>query len=151
MKEFLPLIIGIVWLIYTFYSRGQKKKSQERAKHSPNAVRKEPSFIEQLFAAEGIQVPDQEADFYEEEDLVIQDDSNVSSTGRNKIKPFLNAELSRFNQEGGPGSSDRIFFEEDEFSDYSFELDFNEEIDDFDLKKAVVYSEILNPPYIDYK
>ncbi|MCD4684213.1 MAG: hypothetical protein K8R86_13090 [Bacteroidales bacterium] len=148
MEEFLPILIGIIWLAYTLYNRGQKKKNAR--KHQPAETRedKTPSFIEQLLMGEEtIQPQPYESSEHEFETGTIQDEFDEAQREKESIKPFLNEELADFMHEGQSVSMvnkiDEIENEED--------AGFDHITDEFDLKKAVIFSEILNAPYIDYK
>jgi hypothetical protein len=74
-------------------------------------------------------------------------------TEKERIRPFLTSELSDFTEEGQ--SVLEISFDEglNQVLNNETELVFDTlgDMKDFDLRKAVVLSEILNAPYIDYK
>jgi len=149
MEELLPLIIGILWLAYTWYNKGQKKK---QGQDNPQVRKKqEPSILEQILTGQTASFSEPEPVYEElfEEDELITD---IPDTDEKSTRPFLNAELSNYVKEGQSiseetygNSFDQLFEEE--------ELVFDQLVDmeDFDLRKAVIYSEILNTPYIDYK
>jgi hypothetical protein len=150
MEELLPLIIGILWLAYTWYSKGQKKK---QGKENPQVRKKqEPSILEQILTGQTVSFSEPEPvyeEIIEEEDELFTD---LPVKEEKSSRPFLNAELSNYIQEGQSiseevyGSSfDQEFEEEELFSNPLANME------DFDLRKAVIYSEILNTPYIDYK
>jgi hypothetical protein len=61
--------------------------------------------------------------------------------------PFLNYELSNFVEEGTQTiveNNERSFVEYEQLSDKESDV----QLIDFDLRRAVIYSEILNAPYI---
>jgi len=148
MEEFLPILIGIIWLVYTLYNRGQKKKGRRKPQPVENEGTKSPSFIEQLLMGEEGQAP-QPYEYSEPEvetETIVDEFAETIKEKRASI-PFLTEELSDFVHEGqSVGSGYEIEDSEDE-KHTEFHLETNE----FDLKKAVVFSEILNAPYIDYK
>ena len=154
MEELLPLIIGVLWLAYTFYTRGQKKKSPGQSP-SENQERKKPSFLEQLLSAEGLQVGSPEPVEYEEEfDYeAYEEPSPVPlKVEKERISPFLNTELSRFEEEGQLQFREAFALDEEDTSEgYDIPSELRQQIGEFDLKKAVVFSAILDAPYIDYK
>jgi len=152
MEELIPLIIGIIWLLYSFYSKGQKRKQKEKSPATEKKTGANPSFLEQLFTSEENTREEFDQEIYEEEPVFEQVvESQIVSNDSDRIKPFLGAELSQFTEEGQSQFSEFQSYEEEKDSDFSSPLDLIKNIQGFDLKKAVVYSEILNAPYIDYK
>lgn len=147
MEELLPLIIGVVWLIYTIYNKGKKKGAKRR---QPDGISEEkaPSILEQIFAGSEAFQP-QTYEVYEEpeENYLVEEYIDVESGKEEKRSPFLKSELADFVQEGQSAfsSSDDIFAEE------ILESESHIEKQDFDLRKAIIFSEILNAPYIGYK
>ena len=154
MEELLPLIIGILWLVYTFYSRGQKKKTPGDA---PPKAKEKPSFLEQLLGAEGLQVSSPEPVDYEEDFLYEMEEEPVKPMEKHESRsPFLNAELSRYQDEGQSQFMEAFYLDEEDAGNVESERhylasEWNEQNESFDLKKAVVFSAILDAPYIDYK
>jgi len=148
MEEFLPLLIGIIWLVYTLYNRGQKKKNLRKPQPAEKQENKSPSFIEQLLMGEDpVQSHPLESEEYEVEEEPILEEIVKIKKDKETPKPFLQEELAGFMMEGQSISSDfEIADVEDEKN-----IEFSHETDEFDLKKAVIFSEILNAPYIDYK
>lgn len=151
MEELLPLIIGILWLVYTFYTRGQKKKSARRPVNEENQPSKGPSFLEQLLAGQGIQLEDEEDPaLYVEEEPIFEE--QVTRARDTKAKPFLRTELSGYTGEGQSQFSATYQKDQKEMDEiYGLPFEFNQNMEPFDLKKAVVFSAILDAPYIDYK
>ena len=147
MKDYLPLIIGIIWIAYTLYNRSQKKKNVKRPNSSERDEKPVSSLLEQiLLGKESI-----EPQPYETSDSFIETiEENIEEVEEEvtaqKSEPFLQTELANFVQEGQPA-----FFAEDSLAGLEIfeEKEKDKYIDDFDLKKAVVFSEILNAPYIE--
>lgn len=162
MEELLPLIIGILWLVYTFYTKGQKKKSAERTPAGRKAADK-PSFLEQLLAGEGIQLESPEPEYDDETyhyEPIDEPEPVASREEIGKSSPFLNMELSGYVEEGQSQFKEAFAIDEkeefihDEIEDvevYNLRSELSLEMHDFDLRKAVVFSAILEAPYIDYK
>ncbi|MCF8369866.1 MAG: hypothetical protein K9G76_12570 [Bacteroidales bacterium] len=156
MEDLLPLIIGIVWVVYSLYSRNQKKKAKAAGEPVSESRRKQPSILEQILSGQGITLPEPEVIDLEEpyiEPSVQEYKENRDDKRRYDRTPFLSEELQNITEEGQTG------FEYHEAGSESFNPEFDYEnsegsqsiAEEFNLKKAVVYSEILNPPYIDYK
>lgn len=147
MEELLPLIIGVVWLVYTIYSKGKKKEAK---KHHPGRSEevKAPSILEQLFTNNEILQPQPYEGYDEVEDNQLVDEYDmVVDEPEEAPGPFLNTELSGYVQEGQSAFSSSEKYKLEEFADEENQV----ERQDFDLKKAIIYSEILNAPYIGYK
>ena len=145
MEDFLPLLIGVFWLAYTLYNKGQKKKAREG---SPEGEAKTPvtSFIEEFLLGkqENPSVP-----FYAEETESIpfedspEESKPVEIFQESVSMPIISSELENFTIEGQHAFSEEELIDENVFD--SGNLDMSEE---FNLRKAVIYSEILNAPYI---
>ena len=153
MEDFLPILIGVIWLAYTWYSKDQKKK-QRAAAGKPKAenVKRQPSILEQILMGQEIKIeePD-ESDVYEEVAEETREYEPVAPTAA-KPNPFLNAEMSGFREEGQSSlryKSIPVVLEETNEEDYESNIGVG--IEEFDLRKAVIFAEILNAPYIDYK
>jgi len=153
MKEYLPLIIGIIWLAYTWYNKNQKKKQGKD--NQPVSEKRAPSILEQLLTGENLQFSEPEPVYedIEELDTNIQDNYFETELKTEAVKPspFLSSEreLVDFAEEGLSVFEDKYSLAPDE--DETLVLDTLGELKDFDLRKAVIFSEILNAPYIDYK
>ncbi len=145
MEDFLPLLIGIIWLAYTLYNKGQKKKA---GKGSPAGEQKAPvaSFIEEFLLGKEENPP---VPFYAEEtDTNPFDDSpeelpSVEVFQTNVSKPVISSELESFTIEG-----QRAFIVEEIMDEDVFDSEIINNSEEFNLRKAVIYSEILNAPYI---
>lgn len=155
MEEFLPLIIGFIWLAYTWYNKNQKKKQAKD--NPPGSEKKAPSILEQLIAGESIPFsqPEPVYEEIEELDISVQDNylETELETELEEPDPFLNNEFDDFLEEGQSVFGDTYINSYDEAMNEGGELENDTlgELKDFDLKKAVILSEILNAPYIDYK
>jgi len=147
MEEFLPLIIGIIWLVYTIYSKGKKKEAK---RHHPGRSEeaKAPSILEQLFTGNEVLKP-QPYETYDEPDesQLIDEYDEVVNEPVKESKPFLRTELADFMHEGQPAVTPSGNYLMEERTDLENQF----EKLDFDLRKAIIYSEILNAPYIGYK
>lgn len=155
MEEFLPLIIGIIWLAYTWYNKNQKKKQGDDSQ--PVSEKKAPSILEQLLSGEAVPFSEPEPIYEETEEFeLIDPDSyqeNMVTSEEEHSSPFLTSELSGFTQEGQSVFGDTYDNGFDQLAEEDTELvlDTWGEEKDFNLRKAVILSEILNAPYIDYK
>jgi hypothetical protein len=148
MEEFLPILIGIIWLAYTLYTKGQKKGKLKMQQPAEKKESKSPSILEQILMGEPFQQPQPYETNNMEDSTLSEIFEKVESKPRiKKQSPFLQEELSQFKQEGQRG----IISDEMDLTvqDLIHETAIKER--DFDLRSAVIYSEILNTPYISYK
>ena len=147
MEELLPLIIGIVWLVYTIYSKGKKKKA-ERNHPGRSEEAKAPSILEQLFTDNKVFKP-QPYEMHDEpvESQFVEEYDEDVDEPEEKPEPFLRTELADFMQEGQSAITPSGNYMKQE----KIELENQVEKLDFDLRKAIIFSEILNTPYIGYK
>ncbi len=146
MEDFLPLLIGIIWLAYTLYNKGQKQKAR---KGLPAKEGKSPmsSILEEFLLGKEqnptipVYADEPEVkpftDFAEEAKPIEAFQASIP-------KPVIASELEKYTIEGEHVFSDEDFINE---NSYSTEIVFSN-INEFDLKRAVIYSEILNAPYI---
>ena len=153
MEDFLPILIGIIWLAITWYNKDQKKK-QRAAASKPKAENKkrEPSILEQILTGQEIKInPPRLSSLFEEEEEEPTGLEPVQPEQGNS-SPFLHKETAEFLKEGQSALKyERIPVYKEEFDKEEFNISKRAGIEEFDLRKAVIYSEILHPPYIDYK
>jgi len=156
MEDLLPLLIGVIWLAFTLYSRGQKKKNAKPT-GGKQAQPKAPSLLEQILMGQQIQVPEPEP-YVEYEEEVDDEPQPVYQPIEKKetfipvSNAFLSSELFDIDGEGQHAFNYEI--EEDEPMDIKDLYDVRKESvldEDFDLRKAIIYEAVLNPPYIDFK
>jgi hypothetical protein len=149
MENLLPILIGIIWVAYTLYNKG-KKKNVVRQPQTEMQERKPLSIFEQILLGEEIKQPQPYADYSEpKEPEPIARPIKIKTNIKKSPSPFLNEELAGFVQEGQSVSE---FFSHDKTIEeilHESNEGFGER--DFDLRKAIIYSEVLNTPYIDYK
>ncbi len=155
MEDFLPLLIGIIWLAYTWYSKEQKKKQKASAGGTKEPkVKKEPSILEQILMGQEIKLnkPEEHFEYVEEEEEQVYEKPEPVKHMTAKSDPFLKSEISKYMEEGESA------FQIEDSPMYLEEIDEDEHgyfrgamHGHFNLRKAVIYSEILRPPYIDYK
>ena len=153
MEDFLPILIGIIWLAITWYNKDQKKK-QRAAASKPKAEnrKREPSILEQILTGQEIKInPPRLSSLFEEEEEEPSGLAPVQPEQGNS-SPFLHKETAEFLKEGQSALKyERIPVYKEEFDKEEFNISKRAGIEEFDLRKAVIYSEILHPPYIDYK
>lgn len=155
MEELLPLIIGIIWLAYTWFNKNQKKKQGKD--NQPVSEKKAPSILEQLLSGETVPFSEPEPIYEEIEEFETIDPGNYGENLENNEEkhssPFLTSELSGFSEEGQSAFGDSYNNGIDPIIEEETELVFDtwEDGEDFNLRNAVILSEILNAPYIDYK
>jgi hypothetical protein len=151
MEDIFLILIGLLWLAYTFYSRSQKKQRRAtRPAETATQSKKEPSILEQILMGQDISIPEPEE--YELEPDETEEETFPEFTysdGADKQEPFLSHQLKEHKgvrsvfSDHVTGNSPLEVEHLDFFSTPGF---FDEE---FDLRNAVIYQAILDPPYID--
>jgi hypothetical protein len=144
MEEFLPFIIAIIWLLYTFYTKGQKRKSATQRQVSEPEPKTVDSILEQILSGNLSGQPDIIPYGDSKQSEPIKFETPVLKKEKKKQQtPFLNEELSGFVHEGGystrTGATIDEIMKQDEVFEEAFEID---------IRKAVIYNEILRTPYL---
>jgi hypothetical protein len=162
MDDFLYIIIGIIWVVYSLYSNKQKQQKkrmlEEQRRNQPDAPPAPPrprSFLEQMLDPE-TEMPEpvtQPYDEYQEE----QEEYSFETLAPNQYKPEIQSLETITNEVSGSYFENQYttrgganYYDNRVMSDSTHnEVPLVEELtEEFDLKKAVIYSEILNPRYI---
>lgn len=154
MEDVLYILLLLVWLGYSLY-RGSKKR-KPAAKEGSQPQKKSSSVIEDFLSNEfGIEPQEEEKEADQEplpagetqytpvEEVNIpsvEEQFNKRFAGMSK-SPFLSRELGDFKEEGMRALEPRERKVRSQIRKHN-------ELKEFSLKKAVIYSEILNPPYI---
>ncbi|MBN3035362.1 MAG: hypothetical protein JW861_07225 [Bacteroidales bacterium] len=145
MEDFLIILLGLAWILYSFYSRGKKRKkaSARKANEAPREKR-DPSpekIIQELFG-----IPSGEPVFEPPLDDSYEPEPSFKpkpeETAR-KMKPFLDSEIEQYL--GGRFAGESHFTRVSPVGSFMPE---SPESVDFDLHRAVILSEILRAPYI---
>ena len=159
MEDFLFIIIGIVWLVYSFYNSKQKAQrkqaAQQARKNSPETPVPAPprSFLEELLDPQPpvIQPTIEPEEGWEEpttfypvaDEVTIRPEAQSLETIEEEISESYfdrqYAERNRVNE------NQRVIQRVEAAPEMLVEEIIDEE---FDLRKAVIYTEILNPRYI---
>jgi hypothetical protein len=150
MENFLPILIGIIWVAYTLYSKGQKKKNIRPSDAAKSHEAKPLSLFEQILMGGEIKQPQSYMDYEEpEEPEPVVQPIKMKEKPRQTPKPFLTEELAEFIHEGQTATE--YYSQEKTIAEILMEQEQGPVEIDFDLQRAVIYSEILNAPYINYK
>ena len=165
MDDYLYIIIGIVWVVYSLYSNKQKqakkKLMEEQRKSQPNQSTRVPepqrprSILEQLLNPEP-ELPEPQPVEYD--DYVDDEEANMVEMPEIKhYKPeYQTREIIRDevsadyfdSQYASRGETNYYDSREVLASAYNEEI-LQEDLHlEFDLRKAVIFSEILKPKYI---
>ncbi len=151
MKDYLPLLIGLIWLGFTLYNKKQKGKS---SKAGDVTEKRRPSMLEQLLLGEQFsELVQPEAEVsetvYETYDENVNNDEFETNSDDNfdEQTPFLQYELSNIAGEDTK-IVDKNNSNKNKYNEVIIEEENNSQLIDFDLKRAVIYSEILHAPYI---
>lgn len=142
MEELIPLILAIIWLVFSLYKKNARKKQKSQALSYEETGTKEPSkaksLLEQiLFGAEPSPAISPQSDEIPENDIVNYDEEAIVSADT-KLK-----------EETGPGSVIWQKTDAQSNADYQVQADEPAKIQgiEFDLRKAVIHSIVLERPY----
>jgi hypothetical protein len=152
MEDYIYILLGVAWILYAIYRANQKKKakeaeSQDTAEPVGDGNFEMKSMIDELLGNDSIAQPEtaQTNDLYQ---------SKAGVTDYDKYRKGHDIQtdykLDSVPEEEGVSSISSYQYE-----DKSLEVTDNEVNDellkhihvDFDLRKAVIYAEILNRPY----
>jgi hypothetical protein len=152
MKELLPIIFAIAYFAFKQYKKGQKGNtvsqthdSRENGKTAPqSAAPTLDDFITSFFGEQGLKPEIEPKINFVEEDL---DYTEVNTDFDSSVKEISEEDKQPYSIEYDNNTTE-VFEENDQF-----EMIKNKELKslqsiDFDLRKAVIYDAILNPPYI---
>ena len=85
-KIYLPILIGIIWVAYTLYNKGKKKKEIKHACCIRKKERQTPFIFEQILMGEEIKVPQPYTEYSEpEEPRLFQEKQQKEYSTREKI------------------------------------------------------------------
>ena len=133
LKIFIWIVGGIIYLLYkknkVILKEGQVPKQEE--------IPRPKTRLEQIFE-EIEQNNSNEDEFFQEE---INEPENIENKYKTTVEPDLTS--NKTNQEK---ESVKFFFDEEE-EQYSDDEKNSLNLTDFDITKAVIYNEILNPKF----
>ncbi len=150
MEEFIYILIGVIWLGASIYKASQKKKQKARPQSQASSVPEEEttvsrtkSLLEQLLEGQQVQVPEPEIVEYDEPMLTEIEDKPLSGSFQSEYAGRTFKGLEALESEG-VSSLGRISFV-DIMKDTTEKQHKAVRID---LRKAIIYSAILERPYI---
>ncbi len=150
MEEFIYILIGVIWLGASIYKASQKKKQKARPQSQASSVAEEEttvsrtkSLLEQLLEGQQVQVPEPEIVEYDEPMLTEIEDKPLSGSFQSEYAGRTFKGLEALESEG-VSSLGRISFV-DIMKDTTEKQHKAVRID---LRKAIIYSAILERPYI---
>lgn len=155
MDDYIYILIGLLWLVFTFYvqSKKQKKKRESRQSTPRQSSSEKPrTILEQLFTEEISPEPDTpvfDDEFMDvpvvEKTETITFENEYKKMGMESVEEF---EREKYHKEAQPSITDPLKREHE--TPYSITSSLTEEMHDsleFDIRKAVIFAEILKRPY----
>ncbi|RLD44621.1 MAG: hypothetical protein DRI86_07080 [Bacteroidetes bacterium] len=152
MKELLPFILAIAYFAFKQYKKGQEGKTVPQAPNSEKNGREIPqsapptldNFITSFFGEQGLKSEIEPNLNFAEENV---DFAEVNTGFDSSVKEISKEDKQPYSIEYDKNTS---VIEENNFQ---FEMIKNKDNEssqsvDFDLRNAVIYDAILNPPYI---
>ena len=148
MEDFLYILLLVAWVVFSIYKKSSKKKQQTapgnslQGKSQESAPQKPRSILEQILLG-----TEPEPVIYEEDsDLQFNDNHDDDEVNEDKYKGISDAEIAAkydFDPSKEGLSSGESY---EEVVDLP-EVDDSEKGIDFNLRQAVIFSEILKRPY----
>lgn len=166
MKEFLPIIIGIIWFAYKMYQGAQKRAAEQAKKQKIAAqqndthveVEKEPEvnledFMKNFFGNETSAVQKEKQNYsYESVETDYEETEKITSSPfegvETKYNPYQNIPNLESIEDDKLSLHDRLTAEYDKEENIEETFDNENYIQNFDAKKAMIYNVILNRPYV---
>jgi len=151
MEDYIYILLGIVWIVYAAYRSNQKKKKakEKTVTSEPLPVASEPdsefsTLLDEFFSTKTPQ---------EESPVFVQEESEYKNIERQHRFNDDNIKTD-YKLDSIPHQEGERIFGEDELKDFfghspitgGYEDFSDRETLDFDLRKAIIYSEILNRP-----
>jgi len=141
MDDFLYILIGAAWLAFTIYSKNQKQKNKKLERNnSQTKTESQKEGVSSLFES-----------LFSDKEINTQQNYYSENIEQSNIIPSLSEvnyteNLAQF-QEAPPEIFEKVLDEEDIDNNLIKEEIINGNDIDFNLRKAVIYSEILKRPY----
>ena len=146
-EDYIYIIIGLVWIVFSIYKGAQKNKARKQTPVSPESEEKKPAsifdgFLEKLMKEEE-EVP------YEPVELHPKTDENIQVVHSESEKIFSYDDL----VEKSNHLKETDVYEEKAVTKSTLNQELKTHLKQartkprFDLRKAVIYSEILNRRY----
>ena len=160
MDDFLYIVIGIAWVAYSFYSNKQKQDRKKAARElqgnpAPQATKREPtvrSILEEILMGEvkPVERPSEsmvdkyEPEYFPATEAVSSETIGMEAESLEVIKDEVPANYFE-NEYASRGKGERVVSQSDHETENETDEPGSEIARDFDLKTAVIYSEIINP------
>lgn len=148
MEDYIYILLGIVWILYSAYRASKKKKARNPSPQKREFTAEKKNEVEDVFKKVLLgetepYEPAYERDYFEEPEPAFE----------NEKEPVVNK--TKFKLDSVPKEEGVSIFEdsvEEKYDEITTGEDAQESENlrdylNFDLKKAVIFSEILNRPY----
>jgi hypothetical protein len=136
MEEYFYILAGVAYLAYSFYSASQKKKAKESQREDQPyeaAPDEDSDFdIEKLFGIDNLRQKVETLPY----ELMGEDQAQIIEETKSPIIDEIKPVKKKYAENVQRQTEDLL--EEESL----------EEHERIDLRQAIIYSEILNPPYI---
>lgn len=149
-EDFLYVIAGIIWIAFSYYNAKKKKQ----AKKAPAPASKKKSIIESLFDEIGPKDEHVDSPYYEPEQEIYEKSHEVDNEPAPAIEPEKVFSYDDFYEEGNYNPIPDVIEKKsslpiNKISDKNYmtkRSSIKKRNKKINLRKAVIYSEILNKP-----
>ena len=151
MEDYIYILLGLVWIIYAAYRSNQKKKKARETPVTPEPLpvvtETDTEFSSMLDEFFGTKTPQEEAPVFAQTE---PDYRNVEEQ-----HGFYNKNIkTEYKLDSIPDEEGVSVFDENDLADFFGQSSISEDYEDsfvhktldFDLRKAIIFSEILNRP-----
>jgi hypothetical protein len=148
MEDFIYIIALIAWVVFAFYRKSQKKAEEARktqTRRQPDGPSKPFPTLEEILMGKEVIMEEEEEPYFEEPVLSDGMSPVLKETAferEYKLRGITSIEeLDRATEGKGPVMI-KLQEEEEEVEESAYDWR-----QDFDVRQAVIYAEILNRPY----
>ncbi|MBW6491149.1 MAG: hypothetical protein K0B15_08145 [Lentimicrobium sp.] len=161
MDDYLYIIIGILWVVYSLYNNKQKQQKkrlleeQRRNQPFPGPETVKPRSIFDKFLDPEPELPEPDTEVFDE----YKDEKPYSfeipeaepyKSENQSLETITDEVSSSYFDKQYASRADMAYYDKREMAESTHNIAplIDELSEEFDLRKAVIYSEILNPRYI---
>ncbi len=143
MEDYIYILLGIGWIVYSIYKRSQKQASKNRQQSSAPKYDSPKSLLQELLSGEKFEPLTVETEYPEHPYSSDIDDEQKYNFSKDLEETSL---VENINYEEKQSLNVKRKIQNIEIAEEENEIS-SIDLNDFDLRKAVIYSEVLKRPY----
>ncbi len=155
MDDLLYILLGLAWIAFAFYRHSQKKKqrSEQNAPDAPHEAKDPVSLLEQLLTGKEEKMTAappfadaNQTNYFKEFRDIYEEPEGLTFEEEYKLKGVSSVEETDYSEM--IDKQRQVSSAQSVVNDAYLQDEEENEANYFDLRKAVIYSEILNRPYV---